>query len=210
MYKNRVPIVVGAVIVLILIMLAILFVQNGHMPEITNLTTNSTNTPILNSPRNSDASNLMDISPLPPDLPWSLAASTTSNNPPFSIDSYPSKVVLKGEAWITSSTEEGFLERVLKDYDDYYLGLIRDHGWQIQTYVGGHKLTGMAADGPNYGSDYGLIKIQNDYLRVILVEKGRRLGSAWFRIFVSDIVPIAQIIPSSTLPIASSTSSVSK
>jgi hypothetical protein len=141
----------------------------------------------------SDISKLMDV-PTLPDFQWSIKTSTTFDRA-FSIDSYRNAISPTGKTWTTSSADEGFLQKVLDGYLNYSSALRDQYGWQPEIVLRDHKIDGVQGDGPSSASEYGVVKVQNDKIRTIVLKKGKQGDLTSLSIFMSDIIPISQIIP---------------
>ena len=204
MDKTKIRFVGLVVIILVLVAIAlVLFLSRGDLvadysstktaSKAVNQTSTTASSMTDDLSCSSDTSALADIPALPSDFQWSPATSTTLDS--FTLDSH--LMTLRGEIWSATSTEtdDSFLQKILSSHTSYYHELMDQYAWQIQTNFDGHQIIGIEADGPDYGSDYGLIKIQNDKMRAIVLRVGRTWGLTFFYVFVSDIVPISQVIP---------------
>ncbi len=93
-----------------------------------------------------------------------------------------------------------------KKYFDEYSEALNSHGWKNNTQYNNHVIQMLPADGP-LGSTYGYIKIEKYYARIIIlsvvsVAPQTLKASAdcpckyKYNIFISDTVPIADLINS--------------
>ena len=101
---------------------------------------------------------------------------------------YDSKwiTIAEGKQWWSGHVNDEQWEKIR----EYFYGELKRAGWKWKVFVHGFELTGTAAGGPSGNTD-GYLKIQNGYLRTIIVDE----SVADFNIFVSDIASLKDIIP---------------
>jgi hypothetical protein len=187
MNSKRFLILAGVVVVGGLVLLSVFF-YDGKNHDIVNGQISGTPSSTIEK-CNSDVSSLNNIPSLPSGFEWSVASTTLDGE--FYSNSFDNKIALKGETWIATSTERTFW---LDSYGNYVQARVKD-GWSVEIDPGGHKLMGIAADGP-ISSSQGFLKTQNDNFRAIwIMAKDESRTPALFEVFVSDITPVSQVIP---------------
>jgi hypothetical protein len=113
------------------------------------------------------------------------------NPEPFYAQPFESvSTTLEGQGW--------FSQGATQIPQGYYQPLLTQEGWTGQLNIASETLYGMVAGG-YHGIVWGMIKVENGYFRTMEIDESTGVPDPTnINIFVSDIVPLSQIIPGYT------------
>ena len=104
-------------------------------------------------------------------------------------------VHLNGRVWVSESSE-----RVRREFYGYYDSELKKRGWKqfLSITSDKHRMTlhGVFADGTT-GSIWSYAALQGDNVRVVVLARhlDEATGVYEFHVFLSDIVPLSDILP---------------
>jgi hypothetical protein len=157
----------------------------------------------------SDTSALDDLPALYPNLSWQVVTSSLSAHsrnwtkvasstdgpkmiftPAIDLGDELRPIALAGKGWDARYDSQ----QDWTPFWNYYNSDLKNGGWSREVDPQNVRVRGVSADGPS-GSYDGYVKEQNGNIRAVVIENRTANGEKYFNVFVSDIIPISQIIP---------------